>query len=66
MADRDWSESELYVRETLKGLVEKVDEIQENVSEIKADLASHKVKSGFWGALSGIAVTISARMFGGH
>jgi hypothetical protein len=66
MSERNWSESELYVRETLKTLTEKVDIIQADVQEIKTDLATHKVKSGFWGAVSGVFVSLAAKFFGGH
>lgn len=63
--DKNWSESELYVRETLRALNEKVDVIQSDLNDIKTDLATHKVKSGFWGAVSGMFITLAAKFFGG-
>lgn len=61
-----WKENEKLVLETLTRLESKVDDLHTNVSEMKIDLATHKVKSGFWGALSGMFMSLSMRFFGGH
>jgi len=60
-----WKQNEKLVIETLDRLEKKVDVIQTDVQAMKTDLATHKVKSGLWGAISGIVMAWGYKMFGG-
>jgi hypothetical protein len=46
----------------LAKLEEQNEQILKEVSSLKTELAVHKVKSGFWGALMGAIVAIGSKL----
>lgn len=63
--EKAWESYRLYVTLGLTKLEQQNTEILNELQTLKTELAVHKVKSGFWGALMGAIVALSVKMFGG-
>jgi hypothetical protein len=50
----DWSEYQRWVMESLKELKDDAKEAKNQLSDIRTEIAMLKLKSSFWGAVSGL------------
>jgi len=59
-----WHEWSRYIRKELARLGDCYEALQRDVSEIRTEIATLKVKSTVWGAFAGLLVAIAAALFG--
>jgi hypothetical protein len=57
--DNGWREWSRYVLKQLESLQEHNEKMSAQIDELRLELAVSKLKSGFWGAISGIATTVT-------
>jgi len=55
-----------WLKEHLVRVENKVDTLITIQNDLKIDLATHKIKSGFWGALMGFLAAITSHFFTGR
>ena len=58
-----WESYRLYVTMGISKLEEQNQEILSKLNSLERELAVHKVKSGFWGALMGALVAFASKYF---
>lgn len=61
--NKQWETYRLYVTMGISKLEEQNQEILEKLNGLEKELAVHKVKSGFWGALMGALVALGTKFF---
>ena len=50
----DWERYKIYVLESLKRLIGKMDELEKKTNQLEKRVAELQIKSGVWGLLAGI------------
>lgn len=60
MTGKDWDNHKLHITATLVRLEAQNLQILDELSKIKLDLATHKVKSGIFGAMAASIVSLTA------